>query len=71
MNANHTFSYLISIHIYGLCFISWIMCTTGGLGRYIGRYVDRYIGRLSTDSRALVGRQSADSRPTVDRWSAD
>ena len=48
-----------------------IMCTIGGLGRYIGRYVDRYIGRLSTDSRALVGRQSADSRPTVDRWSAD
>ena len=23
----------------------WIMCTIGGLGRYIGRYIDRYIGR--------------------------
>ena len=36
-----------------------IMCTIGGLGRYIGRY----IGRLSTDYRALVGQQSTNCRP--------
>ena len=27
-----------------------ILCTVGGLGRYIGRY----IGRQSTDSRSIV-----------------
>lgn len=48
-----------------------IMCTIGGLGRYIGRYIDRYIGRLSTDYRPIAGRQSADSRPIVGRLPAD
>lgn len=48
-----------------------IMCTIGGLGRYIGRYIDRYIGRLSTDYRPIAGRQSADSPPTVDRLTTD
>ena len=51
--------------------VLWIMCTIGGLGRYIGRYIDRYIGRLSTDYRPIAGRQSTDSRSTTDRQSAD
>ena len=52
-----------------------IMCTTGGLGRYIGRLsvdyrstIGRYMGRPSTVYRSSIGRLSVDSRPIVGRY---
>ena len=50
----------------------WIMCTIGGLGRYIGRYASQStVGRLSTDCRPMVGRVATDIAPDsrVDRHS--
>ena len=52
-----------------------IMCTIGGLGRYIGRQstdisVDYWstVGRLSTDYQPIIGRQLTDIRQIVARY---
>ena len=59
-----------------------ILCTLGGLGRYIGRlstdisvdYRPIYrstVGRLSVDYRSTIGRLSVDYRSTIGRYSVD